>query len=62
MGLYDFTFYDLICRNAVCFKEKSAWFEALDGRSLTFSETLLTALKEAAKNAENANRLPQKKN
>ena len=38
MGLYDFTFYDLICRNAVCFNEKSAWFEASDGRSLTFSQ------------------------
>ena len=38
MGLYDFTFYDLICRNAVCFKEKGAWFEAVDDRTLTFSE------------------------
>ena len=38
MGLYDFTFYDLINRNAVSFKEKGAWFEAIDGRTLTFSE------------------------
>jgi len=38
MGLYDFTFYDLICRNAVCFKQKGAWFEAVDDRTLTFSE------------------------
>ena len=38
MGLYDFTFYDLINRNAVCFKEKDAWFEAIDSRTLTFSQ------------------------
>ena len=36
MGLYDFTFYDLIERNAVCFKNEEAWMEAADGRSLTF--------------------------
>jgi len=36
MGLYDFTFYDLIERNAVCFKNEEAWLEAADGRSLTF--------------------------
>ena len=36
MGLYDFTFYDLIARNAVCFKDKDAWFEVADGRALTF--------------------------
>ena len=36
MGLYDFTFYDLITRNAVCFKENDAWFEVDDNRSLTF--------------------------
>jgi acyl-CoA synthetase (AMP-forming)/AMP-acid ligase II len=38
MGLYDFTFYDLIERNAVSFKEKAAWFEADDNRTLTFSQ------------------------
>ncbi len=38
MGLYDFTFYDLIERNAVNFKEKVAWFEADDSRNLTFSQ------------------------
>jgi acyl-CoA synthetase (AMP-forming)/AMP-acid ligase II len=37
MGLYDFTFYDLINRNAVSFKEKDAWFEVDDNRTLTFS-------------------------
>jgi len=36
MGLYDFTFYDLINRNAVCFKENDAWFEADENRTLTF--------------------------
>ena len=36
MGLYDFTFYDLIERNAVCFKENAAWVEVDDNRSLTF--------------------------
>lgn len=36
MGLYDFTFYDLINRNAVSFKEKDAWFEVDDNRTLTF--------------------------
>jgi long-chain acyl-CoA synthetase len=38
MGLYDFTFYDLIHRNADCFGDKSAWFEVDDNRSLTFRE------------------------
>lgn len=38
MGLYDFTFYDLINRNAVSFKKKEAWYEVDDGRTLTFGE------------------------
>jgi long-chain acyl-CoA synthetase len=38
MGLYDFTFYDLINRNAVCFGNMAAWFEADDGRTLTFRQ------------------------
>ena len=38
MGLYDFTFYDLIERNAVSFNQKAAWIEADDGRTLTFSQ------------------------
>ena len=37
MGLYDFTFYDLIRRNAVCFNDTEAWFEADDNRSVTFN-------------------------
>jgi len=38
MGLYDFTFYDLINRNAVCFKNRPAWFEVDDGRALSFGQ------------------------
>ena len=38
MGLYDFTFYHLIYRNAVSFKGRQAWLEAEDGRSLTFEQ------------------------
>ena len=38
MGLHDFTFYDLINRNAFCYKEKEAWFEASDKRTLTFTQ------------------------
>ncbi|MGD2127481.1 MAG: AMP-binding protein [Desulfobacteraceae bacterium] len=38
MGLYDFTFYDLITRNAINFKEKTAWFDVSDGRTLTFEQ------------------------
>ncbi|HIJ21185.1 MAG TPA: AMP-binding protein, partial [Deltaproteobacteria bacterium] len=38
MGLYDFTFYDLINRNAVSFPDREAWLEVDDGRALTFSQ------------------------
>ena len=38
MGLYDFTIYDLINRNAVSFGKRPAWFEVDDGRTLTFAE------------------------
>ena len=37
MGLYDFTFYDLMNRNAVCFNDTEAWFEAHDNRSVKFN-------------------------
>jgi long-chain acyl-CoA synthetase len=37
MGLNDYTFYDLISRNAVCFNRRPAWFEVDDGRTLTFA-------------------------
>ncbi|MCP4694387.1 MAG: AMP-binding protein [Desulfobacterales bacterium] len=38
MGLYDFTFYDMINRNAESFRTRPAWFEVDDGRALNFSE------------------------
>jgi acyl-CoA synthetase (AMP-forming)/AMP-acid ligase II len=38
MGISDFTFYDLINRNAACFGNRTAWFEVDDGRTLTFAE------------------------
>ncbi len=38
MGLYDFTFYDLINRNAVSFGRKTAWIEIDDGRTLSFAQ------------------------
>jgi acyl-CoA synthetase (AMP-forming)/AMP-acid ligase II len=38
MGLHDFTFYDLIRRNAASFGGKTAWLEAEEGRLTTFSE------------------------
>ncbi len=38
MGLYDYTFYDLINRNAVCFNRRPAWCEVDDDRRLTFTE------------------------
>lgn len=37
MGLYDFTFYDLINRNAVAFGNRTCWSEVDDGRALTFA-------------------------
>lgn len=38
MALYDLTFYDVICRNAVTHKNRPAWFEADDARELTFAQ------------------------
>jgi acyl-CoA synthetase (AMP-forming)/AMP-acid ligase II len=38
MGLYDFTFYDLIDRNARCFNNQPAWLEVKDGRALTYGQ------------------------
>jgi long-chain acyl-CoA synthetase len=37
MGLHDYTFYDLINRNAVSYRNLPAWFEVDDQRSLTFA-------------------------
>jgi acyl-CoA synthetase (AMP-forming)/AMP-acid ligase II len=36
MGVYDFSFYDVISRNAHCFKETVAWYEVDDRRTKTF--------------------------
>lgn len=38
MGLYDFTVYDVINRNARCFTEKPAWREEADGREISFGQ------------------------
>jgi acyl-CoA synthetase (AMP-forming)/AMP-acid ligase II len=38
MGLYDITVYDVISRNATCFKERPAWLEVDDGRMITFGQ------------------------
>ncbi|WP_419658753.1 FadD8: long-chain-fatty-acid--CoA ligase [Desulfosarcina variabilis str. Montpellier] len=38
MGLYDFTVYDLINRNAVCHADRPAWFESATGATITFSQ------------------------
>jgi long-chain acyl-CoA synthetase len=38
MTVYDYTFYDLINRNAVCFNHRQAWSEVDDQRTLTFAE------------------------
>jgi long-chain acyl-CoA synthetase len=38
MGLHDLTFYDVINRNATAFGNAPAWYEADDGRNLTFRE------------------------
>ncbi len=38
MGLYDFTFYDVVNRNAICHPNRSAWFESEDDRTATFSD------------------------
>jgi long-chain acyl-CoA synthetase len=38
MGLHDFTFYDLISRNAVSYNRRPAWFEVDDQRSVSFVE------------------------
>ena len=38
MGLYDFSLYDLINRNAVCHAGKPAWFESATGATITFDQ------------------------
>jgi long-chain acyl-CoA synthetase len=38
MGLHDYTFYDLVNRNAVSFGVRPAWYEVDDQRQITFAE------------------------
>lgn len=38
MGLYDFTLYDLIRRNAACFRDRTAWLDADSGATVTFGQ------------------------
>lgn len=38
MGLYDFSLYDLICRNAQCYKNRPAWYENDNGETVTFGQ------------------------
>ncbi len=38
MDLYDFNVYNVILRNARCFKNRKAWIEVSDGRECTFGE------------------------
>jgi len=53
MGLSDFTYYSIVCRNACHFKEKAAWYEDDTGRTFSFFEikaltdSLASGLKEA---------------
>jgi len=52
MGLYDFTFYDLIRCHALSFGDRLAWLEVEDGRTLTYlqfkehTDRLATGLQE----------------
>lgn len=38
MGLHDFSFYDVICRNAASIGSATAWFEAADGTVQSFAD------------------------
>jgi long-chain acyl-CoA synthetase len=38
MALHDYTFYDLINRNAMCFQQRTAWLEVDDQRTLSFAD------------------------
>ena len=42
LGLYDFTFYDLINRNAQIFRDLPAWYEVDEDRTLSFREVKAT--------------------
>lgn len=38
MGVYDFPLYSLVCRNAQCYRDRPAWFEANSGKTATFGQ------------------------
>jgi acyl-CoA synthetase (AMP-forming)/AMP-acid ligase II len=38
MGLFDFTYYSIVCRNAGLYKEKTGWYEAGTGKTVSFQE------------------------
>lgn len=38
MGLHDLSFYDLICRNALAYRDHFCWKEVDDGREITFAQ------------------------
>ncbi|HSM91066.1 MAG TPA: AMP-binding protein, partial [Desulfobacterales bacterium] len=38
MALHDYTFYDLINRNAVCYGKRPAWLDVEDQRALSFAD------------------------
>ena len=38
MGLYDFTYYNIICRNAGLHGEKTAWYEVATDKSFSFQQ------------------------
>ena len=38
MALHDYTFYDLINRNAVCYGNRPAWLDVEDKRALSFAD------------------------
>lgn len=53
MGLYDFSLYDLIRRNAQCFRDQPAWFEA-DTRTTTTFEQYKTQVDRLAAGLQRA--------
>lgn len=48
MGLYDFTFHDVIRRNAKAFQDATAWYEVETGRTYSFAEIADAAERLAA--------------
>jgi long-chain acyl-CoA synthetase len=36
MGLFDFSYYSIVCRNAALYGQKTAWYETSTGRTFSF--------------------------